>query len=709
MKSSFYLDPMSALVPVRDIDGIIIRTVDPTAVEVWIENGSIKKSMRKGKDGIWSIKTDGDPEDVIICKSFPSGFVSRRHNPYSFNPYFKEDAVKFKDGEDYRAYTYSGAHFMDFGKVQGFNFVLYAPSARGVSVVGDFNGWQQSVSPMFRMGDTGFWALFVPDIGSGELYKYCIIAADGSTQLKSDPFAFYSELRPGTASRTYKTSHIWKDRAYVKERISYSPESKPISIYEVHLGSWMKNEKGEFLSYEEIGKRMAEYLKDMGFTHVELLPVMEHPLDDSWGYQTTGYFCPTSRHGEPDDFKKFVDIMHGEGIGVILDWVPAHFPRDSSALGYFDGTNLYEYSDPLKRDHPDWGTYIFDYGKRSTVNFLISSASFWLEEYHIDGIRIDAVSSMLYLDYSRKDGNWRPNIYGGNENLEAISFLKELNQHIERSFPGRFTVAEESTSWNGVTREVSQGGLGFSMKWNMGWMHDILDYMGKDPIYRKYHHNTLTFVFWYAFSERYILPLSHDEVVYGKRSIYNKMPGDPWQKLANVRLLYSFMYSFPGKKLLFMGDEIPSEREWDFRSWNSLTPNNEVQSNSIRNLLKDLNILYRSSEELFNNDFNSASFRWIDYSDREQSVISFMRSWRDSLFIFIFNFTPVPRNDYRIGVPSKGKYEIIFNSDKEKYGGSGGGSKTDLQGEDYGFHGLPNSIRLDLPPLGAIFLRRKIK
>jgi 1,4-alpha-glucan branching enzyme len=708
MPEILYLDPEINLVPVRNGRIVEIKASDPKAVEVWVEYGGERKNLRKNRMNLWTarIETDSDPSEIVIAKKFESGYVSRRHNPYAFTPDVPPDVSNYWKGGEYRAFRYLGAHHRDYGGVEGYNFIIYAPSASGVSVIGNFNGWQPTVDPMFRVHNTGFWALFIPDIGRDEFYKFFIISSKGDTLVKSDPFAFSTEMRPGTASKTYDSNYRWKDRRYIERRINFRTESNPVSVYEVHLGSWIKGSDGNFLSFQELGEKLSKYVKNLGFTHIELLPVMEHPLDDSWGYQTTGYFAPTSRHGDPDDFKKFIDTMHSNGIGVILDWVPAHFPRDESYLGNFDGTNLFEYSDPLKRDHPDWGTLIFDFGKRSTINFLISSASFWLEEYHVDALRIDAVSSMLYLDYSRRDGRWRPNIYGGNENLEAISFIRELNIHIEKSFPGCFTVAEESTSWNGVTRRVTDGGLGFSMKWNMGWMHDILEYMSLDPVYRKFHQNQLTFIFWYSFSEKYILPLSHDEVVYGKKSIYGKMPGDNWQKLANVRLLYSFMYAFPGKKLLFMGNEIPARDEWNFRSSNSLSENHEVEKDYIPRLIGDLNSIYVQTPLLYEHDFDSGSFGWIDYSDRDQSVISFYRHKNGEEIVFVFNFTPVPRESYRVGVPEDGIYQVILNSDDEGYGGSGSGSYGNKNSENVNFHGRDFSVLLDLPPLGAIYLRR---
>ncbi|MGP6206678.1 1,4-alpha-glucan branching protein GlgB [Cuniculiplasma sp. SKW3] len=708
MIETSYFDPEIYLVPKRNGKTVEIKVSDPKATEVWVEYGKEKKNLRKNSNNIWYTKIDSDIDSAehIIGKKFESGYISRRHNPYAFKPAIPQNISNYYTGADYRAFTYMGSHYLGYGGVGGFNFILYAPSAKGVSVIGDFNGWEPSVNPMFRIENTGFWSLFIPDIGENELYKFFIITQEGKTLVKSDPFGFSYELRPGTASKTHTSRFKWRDRKYLEKRFVFKVEKSPISVYEVHLGSWKRDENGNFLSYRELATRLSSYCKKLGFTHVELLPIMEHPLDDSWGYQTSGYFSPTSRHGDPDDFKEFVNIMHSNDIGVILDWVPAHFPRDESFLEHFDGTNLFEYSDPLKRDHPDWGTLIFDFGKRSTINFLISSASFWIEEYHADAIRIDAVSSMLYLDYSRRDGKWRPNIYGGNENLEAISFIRELNNHIEKSYPGSFTVAEESTSWNGVTKRVDQGGLGFSLKWNMGWMHDILEYISLDPIYRKYHHNQLTFIFWYGFSENYILPLSHDEVVYGKRSIYHKMPGDPWQKLANVRLLFSFMFSFPGKKLMFMGDEIPAGEEWDFHSKDSLRENAEVKGEFIPDLIRDLNYIYRNSQCLYEHDFDSSSFGWIDYSDRDQSIICYYRRDVKNLFLFVMNFTPVPRRSYRIGVPEIGKYRVVLNTDSEKYGGSGFGSSGDIEAEKIPYHGRDFSLELDLPPLGAVYLRR---
>lgn len=614
------------------------------------------------------------------------------------------DIYLFREGTHTRLYEKLGAHIVEYKGKKGVYFALWAPHAKYVSVIGDFNGWDKGKHPMKRREDgSGIWELFVPGVEKGALYKY-FIASDTFEAEKGDPFAFYWEVPPKTASIVWDLNFEWKDQEWLKERKERNSLSAPWLIYEVHAGSWKKG-----LNYRELAEELAQYVKELGFTHVELLPITEHPFYGSWGYQTIGYFAPTSRYGTPQDFMYFVDYLHRQGIGVILDWVPSHFAVDPHGLAFFDGTHLYEYEDWRKGWHPDWNSYIFDYGKPEVRSFLLSSAHFWLEKYHADGLRIDAVASMLYLDYSRKPGEWVPNIFGGKENLEAIEFLKKLNESVYRDFPDVQTIAEESTAWPMVTRPTYVGGLGFGMKWNMGWMNDTLFYFSKDPIYRKYHHNILTFSLWYAFSENFVLPLSHDEVVHGKGSLINKMPGDYWQKFANLRALFGYMWAHPGKKLLFMGGEFAQWKEWDWENSLDWVLLNYDSHKGVQRLIKDLNRVLKENPALYELDFEPEGFEWIDFSDWEKSIISFLRKDRsgENLILVVCNFTPVPRYDYRIGVPRKGYWEEIINTDAKEYWGSGIGNLGGKEAEAIPFHNRPYSLSLTLPPLGVLYLRWK--
>jgi len=620
------------------------------------------------------------------------------------------DIYLFKQGRHYRLYEKLGSHLVSVGGERGVYFAVYAPNASEVYVIGSFNSWQPLHRLCRRRDDSGIWEGFIPKIGVGELYKYRIVSRSGYCVDKADPYAFFFETPPKTASIVWDLDYKWSDKEWMKSRWERNSLSSPIAIYEVHLGSWRRGEWGRWLTYREVAEQLSAYVKEMGFTHVELLPIMEHPFYGSWGYQITGYFAPTSRYGQPQDFMYLVDRLHKEGVGVILDWVPSHFPTDQHGLAYFDGTHLYEYEDWRKRYHPDWNSYIFDYGKNEVRSFLISSALFWLDKYHADGLRIDAVASMLYLDYSRKEGEWVPNIYGGKENLEAISFLKELNEAVYRYYPDTQTIAEESTAWPMVTRPTYVGGLGFGLKWNMGWMHDTLSYFSKDPIYRKYHHNQITFSIWYAFSENFILPLSHDEVVYGKGSLLAKMPGDQWQKFANLRLLYAYMYAHPGKKLLFMGGEFGQWAEWNHdRSldWHLLE---RFEHRGVQRLVKDLNRIYRSEPALHKLDFDPQGFEWIDFSDWEQSVISFIRKDPASktIILVVCNFTPVPRERYKIGAPKGGFWKEILNTDAREYGGSGWGNFGGVEAKEEAYHGRRYSLTLTLPPLACIYFKNTL-
>jgi 1,4-alpha-glucan branching enzyme len=624
------------------------------------------------------------------------------------------DLYLLGEGTYERAYEKLGAHVVTEDGQRGVRFAVWAPNAEDVSVVGEFNGWKSGVSPMRARGVAGVWDAFVPDIGPGALYKYHIVSRyNGYTVDKADPYAFAAQIRPETASRIWDLgSYSWNDGSWMENRAARQALDSPISIYEVHFGSWRRvlEEGNRWLTYREMAVPLADYLHDAGFTHVEFLPVMEHPFDGSWGYQTIGYFAPTSRFGTPSDFMFLVDYLHQRGIGVILDWVPAHFPKDEAGLGYFDGTHLYEHADPRLGEHPDWSTLVFNYGRREVQSFLISNALFWLDKYHADGLRVDAVAAMLYLDYGRREGQWIPNQYGGKENIDAVHFLRELNRRVYTEYLDVVMVAEESTAWPQVTRPTFLGGLGFGFKWNMGWMHDMLDYMSKDAIFRSYSHNRITFSLMYAFSENFILPFSHDEVVYGKGSMLAKMPGDEWQKFANLRLLYGYMFSHPGKKLLFMGDEFGQWAEWNHDTslqWHLIA--NPMHSGLLR-WVRDLNTLYRGERALHEVDFEPAGFEWIDSNDAQRSVISFLRRGKSSaeLMLCVCNFTPVPRQNYRVGVPLECFWREVVNSDAPLYGGSGQGNIGGLTAIPLPIHGRPYSLNMTLPPLGFLAFKPEV-
>ncbi len=630
-------------------------------------------------------------------------------DPYAFSPELTDfDLYLMGEGTHFRSYEKMGARPWVRDGIAGVHFSVWAPNAMAVAVAGNFNHWFEGSHPMTQRGVSGVWEIFIPGLKEGEVYKYAIKSnKDKTVHLKTDPYAFAAELRPHTASVvTLLDKYVWRDQDWMAHRKQMPWLQKPISVYEVHLPSWRKNQGRSpgFLSYAELAAQLIPYVKAMGYTHIELLPIMEHPLDASWGYQVVNYYAPSSRHGQPADLMKFIDTCHQNGIGVFMDWVPAHFPKDEHGLAMFDGTHLYSHLDPRRREHPEWGTQIFNYGRNEVRNFLISNALFWLDKYHADGLRVDAVASMLYLDYSRKQGEWTPNSYGGRENLDAVAFMKKFNEVVHAQFPGVLTIAEESTSWPGVSRPTYVGGLGFSMKWDMGWMHDQLEYFQKDPLYRKYHHNLLTFRMLYAFGENFMLPISHDEVVHGKQSMVEKMPGDLWQKFANLRLFYGLMFAHPGKKLLFMTNDIGQYHEWDAMGaldWGVLDfPLNR----GLNHYIHDLNVLYRNCAELHEMDFSSEGFQWIDFQDTDSSVISFMRFSKDGKnhLVFVCNFTPVPRHAYGVGVPSAGWYKEIFNSDATEYGGSGLGNLGGVQSEPLSWHGRPFSLALTLPPLAFL-------
>ncbi len=628
------------------------------------------------------------------------------HDPYDFPQQLPEfDLHLFGEGNHWHIYKKLGAHCHTVDGIEGVHFAVWSPNAQRVSVIADFNFWDGRCNPMRNLGDSGIWEIFIPDIGVDCLYRFEILSSTGAVLTKTDPYGQAFEFRPQTASIVKRNdTYTWKDALWMEKRAEHDWLHQPMSIYEVHLGSWKRDVRGNFLNYRELAIELVGYVKSLGFTHIELLPITEHPLDASWGYQTTGYFSPTSRHGSADDFRYFMDYCHQQNIGVILDWVPAHFPKDSFALAEFDGSALYEHQDPRQGEHQDWGTLIYNYSRNEIKNFLLASAVFWLEEFHIDGLRVDAVASMLYLDYSREENDWVPNKYGGNENLEAREFLQSLNSVTHDQHPGTVIIAEESTSYPQVTRPTWTGGLGFSMKWNMGWMHDILSYMSEDPIHRRHHHDQLTFGMLYAFSENFVLPFSHDEVVHGKGSLLAKMPGDDWQKFANLRLLFSFMFTYPGKKLLFMGCEFGQGAEWNFNQSLDWFQLEYSQHKGIQTLIKDLNALYTQHPALFQYEFSAQGFEWIDCHDVQQSVISFRRKSDQQDLIVILNFTPEPREFYRIGVPEEGTYVEIFNSDSNYYGGSNTGNIQVLS-QPKPWMNLPHSVSLTLPPLAALVLK----
>ncbi len=623
------------------------------------------------------------------------------------------DVHLWAEGSHYRAYQKLGAHLTERSGVPGVQFAVWAPNARQVSVIGDFNGWEPGRHRMHPVASSGIWECFVPGVGVGALYKYAIISRYNNYWVdKADPYAFASEVRPRTGSKVWDLSnYTWADGDWMGRRKDAHSLSAPISIYEVHLGSWRRvpQEGNRWLSYRELAPLLADYVHEMGYTHVELLPITEHPLDASWGYQTVGYYAPTSRFGTPDDFMAFVDTLHQRGIGVILDWVPAHFPRDEHGLGYFDGTHLYEHADPRQGQHQDWGTFIYNYGRNEVSNFLIGNALFWLDKYHLDGLRVDAVASMLYLDYSRKHGEWTPNRYGGRENLDAIQFLRRLNERVYGEYPDVVTFAEESTAWPGVSRPTYLGGLGFGYKWDMGWMHDTLNYFSRDPIHRRFHHNELTFRMLYAFTENYVLPLSHDEVVHGKKSLISKMPGDDWQKFANLRLLFGDMYAQAGKKLLFMGGEFGQWNEWNHDSsldWHLL--DNPLHA-GLKRWVRDLNTFYRGEPAMHELDCDPAGFEWIDCCDAEASIISLLRKGRspDDVVVIVCNFTPVPRHNYQLGVPQGGRWDEVLNSDAPLYGGSGQGNFGGVTAAPVPHHGREYTLTITVPPLGMVAFKRR--
>ena len=702
-------DPFGVLGLHRDGKGWVLRVFRPYASEVAASTASGFVKMDKvHPDGVFAWRGAEPPPQPVRLRVKEPGHSLETCDPYGFRPTISADELYlFNEGRLEQAYRMLGSRTEVREGVAGVRFACWAPNAERVSVVGDFNRWDGRAYPMATHGVSGVWELFVPGLGDGTLYKYEIRNRNtGEILVKTDPYARTYELRPGTAARvTADLPYDWRDGGWMKARAGDDWLHAPVSAYEVHLGSWRRHPDGRFYSYRELAESLVPYVKEMGFTHVELLPVSEHPLDESWGYQTTGYFAATSRFGSPEDFKFLVDACHQAGIGVILDWVPAHFPTDAFALARFDGTALYEHEDPRLGFHQDWGTHIFNYGRNEVKSFLLSSAHYWLGECHVDGLRVDAVASMLYLDYSRKAGEWIPNKFGGRENLEAIDFLRQLNVMVHRDFAGALTFAEESTAWPMVSRPTYIGGLGFSMKWNMGWMNDTLSYMRQDPVHRRYHHNQLTFGQLYAYTENFMLPLSHDEVVHGKGSLLGKMPGDAWQKFANVRLLLSYQFASPGKKLNFMGNELAQGREWRTEwelDWGLLGID---WHRGVQTMLRDLSRLYREQRALHDQDFESAGFRWIDCHDADQSILAFERCARDgSVAVVALNFTPVPRHGYRIGLPKAGVWHEAFNSDSAFYAGANVGNSGAIETQPLPWMERDQSAEITLPPLAALIL-----
>jgi 1,4-alpha-glucan branching enzyme len=699
---------------------VTIRTFQPHAREVWLLCEDKRHAMvRTEAEGLFVAviergllaEPDLHPYSYRFEILYHDGATFISNDPYRFPVLLgEEDRYLFNAGRNYKLYEHLGAHPIICQHIAGVVFRTWAPTARAVSVIGNFNGWDGRTHPMRSLGASGIWELFVPHLQTGELYKFHLKTQEGSIVIKSDPFQFYGELRPGTASKVHDLGRYkWQDEEWLRNRALGQPYAKPLSIYEVHPGSWRRDpdDPQRFLTFGELAVSLIPYVKKMGFTHLELMPVMEHPLDESWGYQVTAPYALTSRYGTPEEFKHFVETCHRNGLGIILDWVPAHFPKDAHSLGRYDGSALYEHEDQRRGYHPEWGTYIYNYGRNEVSNYLIANALFWLEHYHVDGLRVDAVASMLYLDYSRRDGEWLPNCYGGRENLEAIEFLRHLNAIVYQRHPDVLLIAEESTSFYGVSKPTHAGGLGFGFKWNMGWMNDILDYFSKDPLYRKYHHNHLTFSIMYAFAENFVLPLSHDEVVHGKKSLLDKMPGDLWQKFANLRLLLLTMWLHPGKKLLFMGGEFGQWSEWYCKTsldWHLLET--QPLHRQLQKFVTDLNRLYINQPSLWEEDCNPAGFSWLDLEDRNNSIISFARfaTEQSNHLVAVFNFTPQTLSSYRIGLPSQTRYRVIFSSDDECYGGSGPKDTNIYQACDIPHAQGRYSIDIAIPPLAGVVL-----
>ena len=710
-------DPFGVL-GLHSVNGTqVVRAFRPDAKTLAVVDRADPKTkfvaQRIADEGVFEAIINGRPDrfDYVLEVTNWAGDTIQVADPYSFGPLLGElDMHLYCEGTHYEIYRKLGAHLMEVNGHAGVLFSVWAPNAQRASVVGDFNGWDGRLHPTRKRVEAGIWEIFIPGVGEEAHYKFELRNCFGQIVLKGDPFAFYCQHGLQTASLVFNLDRFtWSDREWMESRRTREWHKEPVSVYEVHLGSWARvpEENNRYLSYREFSDRLIKYVLEMGYTHIELMPIAEHPFDGSWGYQVTGYYSPTSRYGNPDEFREFVDRCHQAGIGVILDWVPGHFPKDAYGLAQFDGTHLYEHADPRQGEHQDWGTLIFNYGRSEVRNFLIGNALFWLDEYHIDGLRVDAVASMLYLDYSRAPGAWVPNVHGGRENLEAIYFLKRFNEVSYERFPGIMTIAEESTAWPGVSRPTFLGGLGFGFKWNMGWMHDFLVYMSREPVHRKYHQGDITFSLLYAFQEHFILVLSHDEVVHGKGSLINKMPGDAWQKFANLRMFYAWMYSYPGKKLVFMGGEFGQWQEWNHdRSldWHLLQ---FPMHAGLRRLVQHLNFLYRNEPALWQLDDSYEGFEWIDFHDAESSIVAYFRKAHDGpTLIFVVNATPVPRHSYRLGAVGEGWYEEILNTDAETYGGSNVGNYGGVHADAIPWQGQSHSISINLPPLGVVAFKK---
>jgi len=701
-----FADPHSVLGPHPHDGAVTVRVLRPLAERVAVVVGEQEHVLEHEHNGVFvAVLPFPDVPDYRLRVTYAGSTVDT-DDAYRFLPTLGEvDLHLVGEGRHEQLWQVLGSHVREYstlmGRVSGTSFAVWAPSAKGVRVVGDFNYWDGTASPLRSLGSSGVWELFVPGVGDGSRYKFEILGRDGVWRQKADPMAFATEVPPSTASMVFTSSYEWGDADWMTQRVQRQAVSSPMSVYEVHLGSWRQG-----LSYRALADELVPYVADLGFTHVEFLPVAEHPFGGSWGYQVTSYFAPTARFGSPDDLRYLIDRFHQVGIGVIVDWVPAHFPKDEWALARFDGTPLYEHPDPRRGEQPDWGTLVFDFGRTEVRNFLVANAIYWLEEFHVDGLRVDAVASMLYLDYSRAHGEWTPNVHGGRENLEAISFLQEMNATVYKRVPGITTIAEESTAWPGVTRPTHVGGLGFGFKWNMGWMHDSLGYMSREPIYRQYHHHQMTFAMMYAYTENYLLPLSHDEVVHGKGSLLRKMPGDRWQQLANLRAYLALMWAHPGKQLLFMGGEIGQESEWsEGRSldWWLL---DHSDHRGIQAAVRDMNARYREFAAFWSRDLDPDGFSWVDANDSSGNVYSFLRFGTDgSMIACVANFAAVPHEGYRVGLPAAGRWSEVLNTDAQAYGGSGVGNFGGVYADEVAWHGRPASAALRLPPLGTLWLR----
>jgi 1,4-alpha-glucan branching enzyme len=690
---------------------VVVRVLRPLAETVTVVHDGTRTALAHVHNGVWEgvVATGQDVPDYRLEVGYAGGHLHQADDPYRFLPTLGPvDVHLINEGRHEQLWDVLGAHVQHYpGNITGTSFAVWAPNARGVRLKGDFNSWDGREHPMRQIGASGVWELFVPDVGAGSPYKFALLGQDGTWHEKADPMAFHTEIPPATSSVIFESTHTWTDDDWMTARAANPrTDEQPVSIYEVHLGSWRKHGGGDVLTYDELAEQLAAYVTDLGFTHVEFLPVMEHPYGGSWGYQVTSYYAPTARYGDPDGFRRLVDRLHNAGIGVIMDWVPAHFPKDAFALARFDGQPLYENPDPALGEHPDWGTYVFDFGRAEVRNFLVANALYWLEEFHIDGLRVDAVASMIYLDYSREPGEWTPNVHGGRENLEAVQFVQEMNATVYRRVPGAMTIAEESTAWPGVTHPTDKGGLGFGFKWNMGWMHDALGYVQQEPVHRRYHHNQLTFAMAYAYAENFLLPISHDEVVHGKGSLLRKMPGDRWRQLANLRAFLSFQWAHPGKQLLFMGSEFAQDNEWaESREldWGLLENPEHL---GVQKLVRDLNTVYLATPALWSQDHVPEGFNWLDADDADHNVYAFVR-W-DSAgqpLVCVVNFSDVPHEGYRLGLPHPGEWAEVINTDSEAYGGSGVGNMGTITGIDKPHQRQPASSVIRLPPLGSLWFR----